>query len=243
LTFSNGIFSDNSSQQIYVGREVRRNLVGDEPVAPLPSICGHLESQRDVQNAENLHLDSGTSTQHSFERNGTEEPKLLKNSEPENPGESSRQVTDAGLSTLQSKMVPHLLAGDTCRSGTFIPYASSTGTLGAYISGQFRSLPRSAHGPHSAVSVRQTLPSNIEKNANEKTRKGNVGSGAYKEASQSANYSLYPHPYKSQSSANDSQVYQHGTFQTSLSQVQDLGPGGSQSSSSQQLSEHLLSPL
>ncbi|KAL1873373.1 hypothetical protein Plec18167_006424 [Paecilomyces lecythidis] len=226
--------SHDSSQDTHIRRETRLNLVGDEPTAPLPSICGRLESQGNVEQAGNMYLHSTSPARQLSEDNKTGRSLFCDTDEEK----LSEQLAAVDLSASPSQP----LDTDPHGSGTFIPYASSTGTLGAYMSHMPKDSSTQNRTPGSTVSVRQIAPFSIEESANEETREEDFGSGERKETLRSTDYPHQSYPYASQSAANESQILEHSTFGASWSQTQDLGPGSSQSSSCQQFSEYSTTP-
>ncbi|GAD92975.1 conserved hypothetical protein [Paecilomyces variotii No. 5] len=225
---------DESPQDTHVRRETRLDLVGDDPTTPLPSIRGRLESQGNVEQAENVYRDSATPARQLSENTesggrmtfDTNEEKL------------SEQLAAVDLAASPSRP----LTADPHENSTFIPYASSTGTLGAYTSRVSKEASTQDRSPGSTVSARHNAPFSTEENTNDETCKEDFGSGEHKETLRSTDYPTHSYPYNGQSTTSESQNLEHGTFAASSSEMQDLGPGSSQSSSCQQFSENSITP-
>lgn len=230
-----GVPHDENSQETDIGQGAHLSLVGDEPAAPLPSICGRLESQDNVKQTENDNPDVAIPAEQLSEHEKTTE-RVISNANEE---QLSEQLAAVELDTWPS----HPFTAAPHGSGTFIPYTSSTGILGGYMPRQPKGASGYNRGPNSTVSARQAVPFSEDQNANTETREEGFSPGEHKETLQSADDPPRFYPYRSQSAVNYSEINECGTFGASQSQIQDLGPGSSQSSSSQQLSESLISPL
>ncbi|KAJ9223673.1 hypothetical protein DTO169C6_4025 [Paecilomyces variotii] len=117
------------------------SLVGDEPAAPLPSICGRLESQDNVKQTENDNPDVAIPAEQLSEHEKTTE-RVISNANEE---QLSEQLAAVELDTWPSHpftVAPH-------GSGTFIPYTSSTGILGGYMPRQPKGASGYNRGPNS----------------------------------------------------------------------------------------------
>ncbi|KAJ9203143.1 hypothetical protein DTO164E3_2614 [Paecilomyces variotii] len=136
-----GVPHDENSQETDIGQGAHLSLVGDEPAAPLPSICGRLESQDNVKQMENDNPDVAIPAEQLSEHEKTTE-RVISNANEE---QLSEQLAAVELDTWPS----HPFTAAPHGSGTFIPYTSSTGILGGYMPRQPKGASGYNRGPNS----------------------------------------------------------------------------------------------